>query len=109
MPPHTSLGCSEKPEQGVQNRKQPRVDEQGLRIADHLGGDLPPQRLQEAPELPQAPMKRGGVQSPSTAGNKCEKNLFASPKKERSLSTPLSCCKSASVKTSESESRFMDS
>src|SRR5688572_4620540 len=33
---------------GVQHRKQRRVDEQGLRIADHLGEDLPPQRLQEA-------------------------------------------------------------
>ena len=47
--------------------------------------------------------------SPTIPGNKWEKNLWASRKKERSLSTPLSCYKSANVSTSESESRFMDS
>src|SRR5215207_177734 len=40
-------------------------------------------------------------QSPTTPGNRCEKNLSASRKKERSLSTPLSCCKRARVITSE--------
>src|ERR671921_2992249 len=47
---------------GVQNRKQSRVDQQRLRVADHLGEDVPPQGLQKAPELLQAPMERGRVQ-----------------------------------------------
>jgi hypothetical protein len=31
---------------GVQNRKQSRVDEQRLRVADHLVEDVPPQGFQ---------------------------------------------------------------
>src|SRR5919107_753925 len=42
---------------------------------------------------------------PTTPGNRCEKNLSVSRKKERWLSTPRSCWKSASARTSESESR----
>jgi hypothetical protein len=38
-----------------------------------------------------------------------EKNLWASRKKERSDSTPQSCCKRVRVMTSESESRLSDS
>ncbi len=45
---------------------------------------------------------------PTTPGNKCEKNLAASLRKERSLSTPRSCWKRASVRTSESESRLSE-
>jgi hypothetical protein len=44
---------------GMQYRKQRRVDEQRLRVADHLGEDLPSQRFQKAPELPHSPMERG--------------------------------------------------
>ncbi len=46
---------------GVQNRQQSRVDEQRVRVSDHLGEDVAAQGLQKAPELPQAPMKRGRV------------------------------------------------
>jgi hypothetical protein len=46
---------------GVQDRKQRRVDEQRLWIADHLGEDVAAQRLQEAPKLPYPPMERGRV------------------------------------------------
>src|SRR5215210_2914058 len=47
---------------GVQHRKQRRVHEHRLWVPDHLGEDLPPQRFQKAPELPQAPMQRGRMQ-----------------------------------------------
>src|SRR5215208_2831379 len=47
---------------GVQNRKQSRVDEQRLRVADHLVEDVPPQGFQKTPELPHPPMERGRVQ-----------------------------------------------
>src|SRR3712207_5590644 len=47
---------------GVQNRKQSRVDEQCLRVPDHLGEYVAAQRLQEAPELPHPSMERGRVQ-----------------------------------------------
>src|SRR5215207_764872 len=46
---------------------------------------------------------------PATPGNRWEKNLCASRKNERSLSTPRSCCRSASEMTSESESLLRDS
>jgi hypothetical protein len=36
----------ERPEQGVQNRKQSRVDEQRLRVADYLVEDVHPQGFQ---------------------------------------------------------------
>ena len=45
----------------------------------------------------------------TTAGNRCEKNLSASPRNERSLSMPRNCPKRASAMTSESESLFIDS
>jgi hypothetical protein len=45
----------------VQNRKQSRVDEQRLWVADHLGEDLSSQGLQEAPQFPHSSMERGGV------------------------------------------------
>src|SRR5215216_5206312 len=48
-------------------------------------------------------------QIPATPGNRCEKNLETSRKKERSDSTPRSCCKRARVMTSESESCLSDS
>ena len=47
--------------------------------------------------------------SPTTPGNRCEKNLSASRRNERSLSMPRNCPKRASAMTSESESLFMDS
>src|SRR5215213_6043363 len=45
----------------------------------------------------------------TTPGNRCQKNLCASRRKDRSLSMPLSCWKSARVRTSESESLLSDS
>src|SRR5215210_1869304 len=46
---------------------------------------------------------------PTMPGNRCEKNRSQSLRKERSLSTPRSCCKSARARTSESESFLRDS
>jgi hypothetical protein len=45
---------------------------------------------------------------PSTPGKRWEKKRVASRKKERSDSIPLSCWKSARVRTSESESFLRD-
>src|SRR5215216_542659 len=41
---------------GMQDRKQRRVHEQRLRLADHLGEYVAAQRLQKAPELARPPM-----------------------------------------------------
>jgi hypothetical protein len=43
--------------------KQRRVDEQRLRLAEHLGEELPSQRFQKAPELPHSPMQRARMNS----------------------------------------------
>ena len=42
------------------------------------------------------------MESPATPGNRCEKNRWASRKKERSLSTPRSCWNKARVTISPS-------
>jgi len=94
---------------GLQDRKQSRVDDQGLGVPDQLGKHDPAQGLQEAPKPPHPSVERGRVQSPTTPGNRCETNLSASRKNERSLSMPRNCSKRASAMTSESESLFMDS
>ena len=47
----------------MQNFQQSRVYEQGLRISHQLGEYLPPQGLQEAPELSHPPVQRGRVES----------------------------------------------
>lgn len=47
----------------MQNRKQRRVDNQGLRFADQLGHYLSPQGLKVAPELTYPPMEGGRVKS----------------------------------------------
>ena len=46
----------------VQDRKQRRVHEQGLRLAHEIGEDLLAQRFQKASELPHPPVKRGRVE-----------------------------------------------
>src|SRR5215203_184607 len=99
---------------GVQNRKQSGVDEQSLRVADHLVEDVPPQGFQKTLELPRLSFltlrcNEEGCSPTTTPGNRWEKNLWASRKNERSLSTPRSCWKRARAMTSESERRFMDS
>src|SRR5829696_7807311 len=94
---------------GMQRGQQRGVDQEGFRIAYQLADDLPPEGLQKAPELPHPAVQRGRVRSPTTPGNRWEKNRWASRKKERSDSTPRSCCRRARVMTSESASRFMDS
>ena len=47
----------------MQNRKQRRVDNQGLRFAYQLGQDLFAQGLKVAPELAYPPMEGGGVKT----------------------------------------------
>jgi hypothetical protein len=47
----------------MQNRKQCRVDDQGLSIAHQLSQDGAPQGLQEAPELAYSPVQRGGMEA----------------------------------------------
>jgi hypothetical protein len=63
----------------------------------------------KAPELPHPPMERGRIESNYPGEQVREKPLSASRKKERSLSTPRSCWKSARVMTSESASCLRDS
>jgi hypothetical protein len=46
----------------MQDLKQRRIDDQGLRLAHQLGEDLPPQGLQKAPQLPHAPVERGRIE-----------------------------------------------
>src|SRR5215203_2098683 len=45
----------------MEDFQQRRIDDQGLWLADEFGEDLPPQRFQEAPELPHPPVERGRV------------------------------------------------
>ncbi len=45
----------------------------------------------------------------ATPGKRWAKKRWTSRRKERSLSTPLSCCKSVNVRTSESESFLSES
>src|SRR3712207_3359057 len=94
---------------GVQDRKQSRVDEQRLWIPDYLGEDFAAHRLHSKRLIFLIRRCNEEGCNPTTPGNRCEKNLSASRKKERSLSTPRSCWKSAKVMTSESESRLRDS
>ncbi len=88
----------------VENLKQGRVDDQGLRFAYQFGQDSAPQGFQAAPELAYATVQRGGVEADDPREEVREEAGFTSRKKERSLSTPRSCWKRASVMTSESES-----
>jgi hypothetical protein len=92
----------------VQDLKKRRIDDEGLGIAHQLllPKDRAPQGLQEAPELAQAAVEGRGVRIPATPGKRWEKKRWASRRKERSLSTPLSCWKRASARTSESERRL---
>jgi hypothetical protein len=68
----------------MQNRKQRRVDNQGLRFAYQLGQDSAPQGLQVAPELAYPPMEGGGVkphdsreQVPEEASNFAQQRALA--------------------------------
>ncbi len=73
--------------------KQRRVHDQDLRLADELGEDLSRRRGSKKRLSFLTPVERGEWCSPATpGGNRCEKNLSASRKKERSLCTPRSCC-----------------
>src|SRR5215207_690704 len=47
----------------MENFEQRRINEQGLRLTYELGEDLPPQRLQVAPELLHPPVEGGRVES----------------------------------------------
>jgi hypothetical protein len=62
----------------MQNRKQSRVNEQRLWLADHLGEDLPPEGLQKAPELAHPPMKRGRMK-PHHPGEKVREEPLCIP------------------------------
>jgi hypothetical protein len=73
----------------MQDRKQARVDDQGLGVSHKLGQDSVPQGLQEAPEFADTTVKRGGMKAYDPPGNRCEKKRAASRKKERQDSTPL--------------------
>jgi hypothetical protein len=73
---------------GMQNRKQSRVNEQSLRVANHLGEDLPPQRLQEAPQPPQPPMERGRVQPHHTGEQVREEPLGVAQERALALYAP---------------------
>ncbi len=73
---------------GVQNRKQSRVDEQCLRVPDHLGEYVAAQRLQEAPELPHPSMERGRVQ-PYYPREKVREEPLSERRARRSVRSPL--------------------
>jgi hypothetical protein len=96
----------------MEHFQQRRIDEQGLRLTYEFGEDLPPQRrFQVAPELLHPPVERGRVEPYHSRKQVREEPLepfCVAQKKERSLSTPRSCWKSARAMTSESESRFME-
>ena len=46
----------------MQNRKQGRVDDEGLGFSHQLGQDGAPQGLKVAPELAYPPVQRGGME-----------------------------------------------
>src|SRR5215204_1324661 len=61
--PRSSLQTARLPHlPGLQDRKQSRVDDQGLGVPDQLGEHDPAQGLQEAPKPPHPSVERGRVQ-----------------------------------------------
>jgi hypothetical protein len=94
----------------MQHFQQPRVYEQGLWLTHQLlGGDHPPQRLQEAPELPHPPVQRGRVEPRYPREQVRKEPLGVAQKRPFALHAPKLLEELRGVMTSESESRFMDS
>src|SRR5215217_7668927 len=92
----------------MQDFQECRVHDHGFGLSHQFGHDGASQGFDEPPEPEYPPVKRGGVQT-DHAGEQLREKRVQSRRKERSDSTPRSCWKSASVMTSESERRFMDS
>jgi hypothetical protein len=114
-------------QQGLPTGSPNRVSQQGLPTGSPNRVSGSPRRSPTTARLKGSRKRRSFLTrrwneegaSPSTPGNRGEKNLSASRsvaqrraasrKKERSLSTPRSCSNNASAMTSEYPSRFMDS
>jgi hypothetical protein len=64
LPPKNSPNLpTEEPHTRMQNRKQSRVDDQGLGLSHQLGQDLFAQGLEVAPELSHPPMEGGRMKT----------------------------------------------
>ena len=94
----------------ARDRKQRRIDDQGLRLARRLGEDFPPQGSQVAPQIPHPPVERGRVQPPRHPREQVrEEPPGVAQERAFGLDPPEAAGKSASAMTSESESRLRDS